>query len=234
MAVAFRSIATNAPSGAAANTVVTKPAGAVDDDILIAAIYVEDNVAMTPPAGWTQIANIDHAAVNYDLWIYWKRAASEGASWTWTHASAWELGAVAAYSGCTTSGDPQDATATTNQGTSTSGIAASITTVTDNSMIVVIFGSFEGLAAQTAGSLPAPLTNNERYDGAGEDLYWADGLKTPAGATGTMTLPNALSASNHWSAITIALKPPTASSIPPGLGPVVGMPQSTMPLAGWH
>lgn len=225
MAVAFRSIATNAPSGSATDTVITKPTGAADNDILIAAIYVENDVAITPPAGWTQIADVDHAAATYDLWVYWKRAASEGASWTWSHSAAWELGAVAAYSGCTTSGDPQDATATTATGTSTSGIAPSITTTTDNSMLVVIFASFEGIAAQATGSLPSPLTNNERYDGSGEDLYWADGLLTPAGASGTKTLPSALSASNHWSAVTIALKPVVAAAgAPPSrLLPLMGV-----------
>lgn len=228
MAAAFRVLMNNGPSGAGANTVVTKDASVQNNDILLAGIYVEDDVAMTPPGGWTQIANLDHAAATYDLWVYWKRASGEGASWTWTHNSAWELGVVVAYSGCSTTGDPQDATATSNQGTSTTGTATGLTTVTDGAMIVAIYASFEGIAAQAAG--PSGLT--ERYDSA-EDIYWADGVQATHGASGNKVLGTALSASNHWGAVLVALAPDTGGSgLPPGLGPAVMMdPHQMMPTA---
>lgn len=215
MAIAFRAIATNTPSGSATNTTVTKPTGTVDGDVMIAAIYVEDNVAISAvPTGWTQITNFDHSAVNYDVWVYWKRASSEGANYTWNHTSAWELGAIASYSGCVAAGDPQDGTVSVNSGTSTTATASSITTATDGAMLVGIYNSFEGIAAQTAASLPAPFTNNERYDAA-DDLYWTDGVQAAAGASGTKALPNALSASNHWGAILVALKPDTGAAAKP-------------------
>src|SRR6476469_3085770 len=135
MAVAFRVLTTNAPSGTATDTVVSKDASVANGDFLLAGVYVENDVAITAPSGWTLIGDIDHAAAAYDLWLYYKFAASEGASWTWTHASAWEMGLVAAYTGVDTS-NPLDATFTSNQGTGTTGTATGITTVTDGAMLV--------------------------------------------------------------------------------------------------
>ena len=180
---------------------------------MIAAIYVEDDVAVTAPSGWTLIAQVDHSGATYDTYVYWKRASSEGTSYTWTHNNVWELGAIASYSGCVTTGDPQSGTFSSNQGTSTSCQAASMTTADDNAMLIFIGGSFEGFSAQTASSLPSPFTNNERFDGA-DDLYWCDGVQASAGASGTKTLPNALSSGNDWMAILVALKPDTGGATP--------------------
>jgi hypothetical protein len=202
MAVAFRVLTTNAPSGTAANTVVSKDASVANGDFLLAGVYVENDVAVTTPAGWTLIGGIDHAAVAFDLWLYYKFASAEGASWTWTHASAWEMGLVAAYTGVDTT-TPLDATFTSNQGTSTTGTATGITTVTAGAMLVAVFSSFEGIAAQAAG----PSSMTERYDGAGEDIYWADVIQAAAGASGNKVLGTALSAANHWVAALLALRP---------------------------
>lgn len=213
----FRQIATSAPSGTAANTTVAKPAGTLDNDIMIAAIYVEADQALTVPAGWTQILDIDHAAATFDCWIYWKRAAGEGASWTWSHGSTWQMGAVASYIGCKDTGDPQDAAATSNQGTSTTGTATGLTTVTDNAMLVGVFASFEGISAQAAG----PSSMTERFDAGNEDIYWADVSQAAAGPSGNKVLGTALSAANHWVASLIALTASGAGAAAPAAAPVL-------------
>lgn len=213
MAVAFRVLTTNAPSGAAANSVISKDASVANGDFLLTAIYVENDVAVTTLAGWNLLGGIDHAAAAFDLWLYWKFASSEPTSWTWVHASAWEMGLVAAYTGVDTV-TPFDATFVPNQGTGTTSTALGITTVTAGAMLVACFASFEGIALQAAG--PSGMT--ERFDAGAEDIYWADVIQAAAGASGNKVLGTALTPStNHWVAALMALRPAGAAAlwIPP-------------------
>jgi hypothetical protein len=80
------------------NTTISKPTGTVDGDFLLGVIYVEDDIAVTLPAGWTLIVTYDHPNTPFDIVIAYKRASSEGANWTWTHASASTSGFVARFS----------------------------------------------------------------------------------------------------------------------------------------
>lgn len=204
MAVAFRAIATNNPSGAAVNTNISKPTGTVDNDIMLACVYVETDVAVTAPAGWTLICDLDHTVANFDMWVYWKRASSEGTTYSFTHASAFEEGSIASYSGCTTAGDPQDATASQNQNTGTVETATGVTTASDGAAVVGIFACSEGVTGQSG----PPTGMSERFGVDGENLYWADVIQTSAGASGDKTLATALLAGSRWGAVLVALKPP--------------------------
>lgn len=106
------------------NTTMVASDGIADDDILIAMLHTWFLGDVTPPVGWTEY-NPDDPFMNptgiygdfssgdYTR-FYWKRASSEGSSWTWTHADARVVGFVAAYSGAVTSGDPNDVTPTFN------------------------------------------------------------------------------------------------------------------------
>ena len=200
MAVAFRAAAVQTPSGNGTSTVVNKPTGTVDDDVMIANIYVEDDVAVTAPGGWSLIAQLDHPSSTYDIWVYWKRASGEGASYTWTHANTWRNGMISSFSGCITTGDPQDATATNANGTASPEVSADLTTVTNDAMAVVASGAF------TTNNWSIPSGWSEA--GEDDDVHMAYKAMPTAGAVGTASFT--LSGGGNWNALTLALKPPAA------------------------
>lgn len=84
--MAFRSSSANFVTGTT-NT-VTKPAGVVDGDVLLAA-WVADNltVTMTPPAGWSQYgsnANIASGSNLGQVRLFYKVASGEGSNYAFT------------------------------------------------------------------------------------------------------------------------------------------------------
>src|SRR5436190_5828697 len=137
---AFRAAAT-AGSASAANLTISKPTGTADNDILIAFIAKDDTAAVTKPTGWTLLT--EGTANTYYMGIWWKLAASEGASWQWTFSSVWRDGAVLAYSGGVTSGSPidPDPPAAIAENASASSLASNAnTTATADTMRVAGFG----------------------------------------------------------------------------------------------
>lgn len=188
---------------------VTDPPAGIQDGDIILAIFTSNTVhdsSGTPPTGWTKIAEVDENS-DSSTSVFWKRASSEGAT-TWTNIFATTetgLWATVAYRGCVASGDPQDATATTE--TSTSGTAKdtpSITTVTANAMVIGIIGTDppdNALTFTWDGGI------DERVDGTGtSNAYIAVGDKILA-SPGATTLGGDLSAADTAAEFTIALKP---------------------------
>jgi hypothetical protein len=114
---------------------ITKPAGVIPGDLLIAGLYVRGAPSVTAPAGWTLIRQ-DGSAFSYRR----VAGASEPASYTWTypenHTAA---GAIAAYTGVDTS-DPVQVTSGRVNGKSVSLTAPSITTTKPGTMVVGVFG----------------------------------------------------------------------------------------------
>lgn len=183
MAVAYRSAAT-AGYTTATNTTVGKPSGTAENDILIAGIHTESDVAVTAPDGtWTLITDVDQATVDQDWKIYWKRAgASEGTDYTWTHNSTWRSGVIVAISGATTTGDPQDATIGTdndNNATATVNIP-SITTGTNGSLVIALHTEYNSDLTSSQ-----PTDWNERVDVSSIHVHTK--TQTTAGATGATT-----------------------------------------------
>lgn len=204
MAIAFRStngVMSGTSSGS--SIAVTKPSGVADGDLLVVAMYTDDCTVSGVPSGWTLAGEVENAGPDPDFWIrvYWKRAASEGASWTWeTSASVWFAWECAAYTGGLASGDAIDGTPTTAfNGLNALPIPA-VTTTVDGSMLIAIAGNFPG-DAYASGT--APVTN-ERADANGLCLY--DGIQATAGSSGTITLTKSGS-NDHHAGVLLALKP---------------------------
>ena len=226
--IAFRSVASTTYAQRT-NTTVNKPAGTSDNDILIAGLFVgATGTAPTPtaPAGWTQIGTAssvtDIPGFNGTFRVFWKRAAGEGASYTFTHASGSSQAFIAAYSGCVTSGSPVD-TFSVNSGTGSTAAATGITTAGTNEMLLWVEHNWD-IAAVTP---PAGMT--ERFEGL---IYLADVRQTAAGATGNKSTSadgNTIS-SSPWVARLIALKPANGSAQPQPQPPVVNAASFTVAL----
>lgn len=144
MAITFVAAAGNNYSGSASPT-TSVPAGVADNDILLA-FFTTDTVhdtTGTPPTGWTKIGEGDVGA-DSSTSVFWKRAASEPASYAWTSifaASETGIAIMLAYQGCFATGDPQDAAAVFGTESSTPWDTGAIVTVTDNALCVGAFGA---------------------------------------------------------------------------------------------
>lgn len=203
--VTFRSL-TSTTYASRTNTVLTAPAGLADDDILIAAIFVGANPsapAVTPPAGFTLLGTAtsvtDPSSFNGKLQIYWKRAASESGSYTFTHSSANSQGVLHAYSGCATSGSPVDASSS-NSGNNNTTTATGVTTTAANDMLVLLAHDW------TASGNVTPASGfTKRFDSL---IQTSDAIQASAGASGnkTFTNGNPTSTAYMWAAWLVALK----------------------------
>lgn len=183
MALAFRN-ATTQGNASAGSLTVTKPTGTVDGDILLAWAYLETNTNSwaTVPAGWTAIALTGASnAGKFRMDLWWKRAASEGASWAWIPTTnAWRTIACVAYSSNTGTGTPIDVTGTFANGNAVNLAAPSITTTAANDMLLGLGGNFQGAAFTESGAAAT-----ERVDFGG--IVVSEALRVSAGATGTTT-----------------------------------------------
>ena len=160
--IAFRSLVSTTYASRV-NTTLTAPTGLADNDIMVMTLLVAFGgtpPVPTPPTGWTEFGTATDivGSSEANLRIYWKRAASESGSYTWTHTSANTQGVLKAYSGCIISGTPLGATAN-NSGLSANAAAgtnytsvSSITTTAANSYLL-----FESHDGQGIGTLiPSP------------------------------------------------------------------------------
>ena len=228
MAITFRSIASTAYASRA-NTVVTPPAGIANDDILVAVIATgaagsgaPHPTAVTPPAGFTLVdltEVYDQSWFTIDCRVYWKRAASEAGSYTFTHLTASSQAFIVAYSGCVLGGSPVNAWSKNFQTVpivaplAKTSIALSITTTVANTELVYVAHDWVG-----SGTLTAPSGFAERLDSL---LYVADRAFASAAATGDVSQANANGDNNPWAAFLVALRPGgsdvIAPSVPTGL-----------------
>lgn len=179
---AYRS-STTAGAATAANITINKPAGVVDNDILIAVISKDATDAITAPAGWTLVQQDTQ-----DTWmlaIYWKRAASEGASWTWTFASTWRDCGVSAWSGGVTVDTPLDPDTPAAIVRSASALAVTCTantTKTTNTTEIATYTNFSSMD----GAAPTGMTSRNSLG----EFRLCDLAFAGPGTTGTKTNGN--------------------------------------------
>ena len=180
-AVTFRA-ATDAQGQGGSQTLST-PAGVAAGDVLLAQIVTRDNVALTPPNGWTFLRKDGTGPFSS---IYYRVAtAGEPASATWTSASVRWAGGMGAWSGADGA-----APIVTTSGTAGTLAAPSVTTTRPNQTLVAFYGQ-----NHTAGFTP-PAGMAERWDRASAQSGSppqqvgsgaADEPFTAVGATGTRT-----------------------------------------------
>lgn len=91
MAVAYQSIASAAWANSS-TTVISKPSGTVDGDLLVAVLVGSRNGGTNPamssaPSGWTLFHSTTVDSSTGIMLSYYKVASSEPTSWTWTWTS---------------------------------------------------------------------------------------------------------------------------------------------------
>lgn len=177
MTLAFRSKASTSNTSAGTSLVISKPAGVVDGDLMVAIIGHATQTTITAPAGWT-LLNTGDGATNLRSRAYWRTASSEGSSYTWSMgASARNIGVILAYQGPDPTTPVPDHTVAVYA--NTGGSAPSTTGLTEEDEAIVI-SSAVGVktAAGTAndwvgGFQKEGATNREELaqnNGSGLDL----------------------------------------------------------------
>jgi hypothetical protein len=192
--------------GTAANATPSEPAGAADNDILVSfAISRQDAGALSIPSGWTSIysGQTGSGSVHFFYNLAWIRRSGAPAL-TWTTPNTYREVYVLAYSGCTTSGSPIDASQDGGSTTTTNPDCPSITTVTANAMVLAIAGQWSGSGG---GGWTAPPGYTRRSDNtAGNDAVIAEKLVAVAGAENPGAFSGGGGSGATWIG-TIALKP---------------------------
>lgn len=199
MAIAINGSPTTA-SGSGGTCTLTVPAATDDGDLLVVVIDQRGLNAITLPGGWDTRA-LNTSNIN-TLLTCTRIASSEPASydWTWSGTPLFE-GVMIAYSGVNTTTPMDVAGATNADGVgSTTAVAPSLTTVTNDAMLICAWG---GRANVISWSLPGSMTPRRTIASA-PSLAVAEELVPSAGATGTRT---ATITATPWAAHSIALRP---------------------------
>ncbi|WP_279636981.1 cell wall anchor protein [Corallococcus llansteffanensis] len=154
--IAYRS-SSSATGKSITSLTITKPAGTVAGDVLLARIINRNVVAAvaTAPAGWTLLRS-DQSASQIKAWVFYKVAtASEPASYAFNlDLASYMAGTLSAFSGADPT-NPIDAQAGQKNGTTASFITPALTTSTSNG-VAVWFGSqiWTGAACPTSPIVP--------------------------------------------------------------------------------
>lgn len=219
MAPAFRAedhtLWTNPAGG---NTVLNKPTGTVDGDIVVI-YFVTNETSANPPAGFVSVTGFPLALVGgIKTYVWWKLASGEPATYTVTITSGLtSQGVVASYSGCDTT-NPFSPAATNNNGVGVTSTYLGLTTLVDQCLVIAFgwdFGDTQNVLSPPSGTTPTFTT---RYTaGGGLDLiYLGDGVLSPAQATGNKTQTNNSITTNSWEANLLSLQPPAGAPSQPG------------------
>ena len=167
MSIAFRSVA----NGLISNTVspaITAPAGLTDGDLIIVHIATNSTETVnTVLAGWTQMGTTQDQSSDSSMFILYKIASSEGASWTFTNLfNANEFGVYAsfAYSGVDGTSPLDVAVVQGDLGNVTTAGAStgSIMPTSANCMVFSMYGGDPGAKTRTA---TAEYTERTDYTG---------------------------------------------------------------------
>ena len=209
----------NATTTSGTTVTITRPASVATGNLMVAQIVVRSNAALTAPAGWSTIGNLQTSGTGLEQRIYYRFATAADTAgttyqWSWTGAVD-ATGAIMGYSGVDAT-NPFDVTPSNNSGTGTTATATGVTTTQTNDMLVAFY------AAQGQSGPAVTLTQDASQTVAQEYTITSgsspvskaratgsDGSQAAAGATGNMTAT--ASASTPWAAHLVALMPPLAA-----------------------
>lgn len=200
MAVAVQSVSTTAWTGVdTSNTlVVNKPSGTADGDLLIAHISGADQISGTnnisAPGGWTTLGSQSAGASgSADLFVFYKIASSEGASYSFTNQSGANLlmaGAIYRIDGHGNAPSIQIALDGDDTADSTPTFTNTVTPLIANSLLLFLLTANDNAASGSVSGYSVTNDNptwTEQYDmyGDGDSYFGAgdgDGLMSGASA----------------------------------------------------
>ena len=187
-------------SGGDYQTTVTKPTGTVDGDFLLMAVSAGNASCGTLTAtGWTLITKYIYNGTDLVEHIYYKRAASEGATYTFDcNAGAYTDAIIWRITGVVTSGSPLDVAVGTNEGDGTAISNSAIVTATNGAAVIQIIGTSNDYTTLSGTTL------TERYDD-GVVIAAAGSIQASAGSSGTKS--GTIGTSRAWGSVLLALKP---------------------------
>lgn len=203
----LRSVGTYLGGAASTTAALAIPTGAgapQSGDVALAYVYKDNAAAVTPAAGFTEIAAV--SCTDHNQHVFWKRltAADSGTySFSWT-GSVWREGYVVFYRTGTVAdtGDPHEALATNfNNTAGTTTPAVTVVPVGNNRRIIHSVTNFTGATTFTP---PSNLTERTTASGTRAasvaDRVWSDTTTTGAMSGTTNT-------SGRMTAVAFALKP---------------------------
>lgn len=139
----YRASTTNPLTGTT-SMVGNKPTGTTNGDALYASVFTAGNstnpTISAVPSGWTLLDSV--ASGNSRMSTYWKIAASEPASWTWTTSA--NVDAVVQVVAVQNPGDavtPTDVSGIQANASSVNVAAAAVTTTRANGLMIGFFGT---------------------------------------------------------------------------------------------
>jgi RHS repeat-associated protein len=174
---------------ASANLAISKPAGTVTGDVMVAAIaFNNSGAAVTPPTGWTLVRRTNNTSTTSNALAVYRRSASAGepASYTWGIAGgAFAVGGIQSFSGAEAA-NPIDVDSGQSTASATAHDTPSITTSVANTMLVTA----HTYASSNTWTPQAGLTEGfDRPSGGnsttGQSVTGGYQLKAATGASGT-------------------------------------------------
>ncbi len=213
-----------AAAGSAAGISPALPAGIQANDILL--LFVETAAqAVTVSNGnggtWAEVLNSPQTAgTTTQLTVFWSRYNGTQGAPTTSDSGDHQVGAICAYNGVETSGDPWDVTSgSVDTASDTSGtITGATTSGTDRLVVIVGAGDDDadtpitGVSNADLANISVSRVNAETAQGNDGGLTVFDGEKAGQGAYGNTTLT--YTAATTKGMMTIALKPaPPANTI---------------------
>lgn len=158
--IAFRSVSSGFNTETA-SIVLPRPTGVMAGDVLIAVVTTRSVPVIPAPSGWSTVIETKNQTIMQQLVFIHVAGSSEPASYTFSFAKAVSAtGGIIAYSGVDPI-SPIDGSAGSISASSATVTAPSLTTTTDNAMLVALFG----MARLTSFTEPAAM--NERFDVSG-------------------------------------------------------------------
>lgn len=228
LAPVFRQVASATAASGVLTLAINRPAGTLENDVMIAAIAVRPSSAtITAPPGWTLVRRTDNPGPtdSNSLAVYYRVAGgNEPLNYAWSFsASTGAAGGIQAFSSVDTT-SPIDVEAGAATVSGLAHAAPGITTTANGAMVVAHFtksGAGTWTPPVAGGGMPA---FTESFDvqvgaaGAGQSLEGTRALQPAAGATGAKT---ATASANADAGVThiLALRPALRIPVPAGVAP---------------
>ena len=212
----YRATASASAASAVLSLTIAKPAGTVQDDVMVATIGVSASTpAITAPDGWILVRQMNNTATTANsLAVYYKVAtAYEPLSYSWTFsASGGSSGGIQTFYNVDTT-NPVDAEAGQTTASSVSHATPSITTAIPNTMLVAsyTFASSRSWNAAISPAVPAVTQRiNVRSNGnnnVGQSTAAYQGIIAAAGVVPALTASTTGNAPDVGNTHVLALRP---------------------------